>query len=279
MFGAIGRWFRSLGYFLTGRVDSSRRGMDTDPHAMRAKYDEVIRDKTTLIQQYKQAVAGLIAQQEGKLSKLRELGEEVQRLETLKSGALAKAQQRVGELKGQGAGKDAIQADEDYRKCLSGYNDFSSTLEEKQRRINEHEHDVKEYGTRIKEHKLQMQEALREIDKVKAEAADAVAEVISAQQERDLADAVSGIGDQDTSGEKLSELRRLRHEITAEARVSKELSGNDAKVQEAEFLEYARASQNNSEFEALVGLAESADTPVNAPPVGEAPETDDRLPE
>ena len=75
MFRAVGRWFRSLGYFLTGRVDSSRRKLDTDPQAMRAKYDDVIKEKTKRIHEYKEAVAGLIAQQEKKLGSIKQLGD------------------------------------------------------------------------------------------------------------------------------------------------------------------------------------------------------------
>ena len=51
--------------------------------------------KINQIQTYKQAVAGLIAQQENKMAKVKTLSEEVGNLERLKSGALAKAKQTV----------------------------------------------------------------------------------------------------------------------------------------------------------------------------------------
>ena len=89
MFGAIGRWFRSLGYMLTGRIDASRRGMDLDPHAMRAKYQDVINDKTKRAQEYKRAIAGLVAQQEQKDCRHQTADGRDQRLEDLKTGALA----------------------------------------------------------------------------------------------------------------------------------------------------------------------------------------------
>ena len=119
MFKAIGRWFKAVGYLLTGQVDAARRTLDTNPHVVRAKYDEVVRDKTGRIQQYKQAVAGLIAQQENKIAKIKTLTGEVEKLERLKAGALAKAKQRVQQLQGEGKGKDLIQQDGDYQKCLS----------------------------------------------------------------------------------------------------------------------------------------------------------------
>lgn len=262
MFRSIGRWFRSLGYLITGRVDSSARRLDTDPHAMRAKYDDVIREKTKRIQQYKEAVAGLIAQQEHKMTQVKTLTDELKHLEDLKSGALAKAQQRVGELQASGCDDTAIKADADYQKCLSAFNDFSSTAQEKQARVDEAEHDIEEFGKRIKEHTIQLGQLRKEIETLRSEANEAVADVISARQESELNDALSGIGTDSTS-EKLSELRRMRSEAKAGARVSKELAGTDHKLAEAEFLEYARKSAGNSEFERLVGLAQSSDAPAS----------------
>ena len=280
MFRSIGRWFRSLGYVITGRVDSSARRLDTDPHAMRAKYDDVIREKTKRIQQYKEAVAGLIAQQEQKMSQVKDFTDSLKHLEDLKSGALAKAQQRVGELQATGADDAAIKNDPDYQKCLAAFNDFSSTALEKQSRVDEAEHDIEDFGKRIKEHTLQLAELRKEIEKLRSEANEAVADVISAKQEAELNDALSGIGTDSTS-EKLSELRRLRSEAKAGARVSKELAGTDHKLAEAEFLEDARKSAGNTEFERLVGLAKSSDAPASASPEsasGEAPKRE-QLPE
>ena len=66
MFKAITRWFKAVGYLLTGQIDSARKVIDTNPHVIKAKYDEIVRDKISRIHQYKQAVAGLIAQEEKK---------------------------------------------------------------------------------------------------------------------------------------------------------------------------------------------------------------------
>lgn len=258
MIRALLRWAKAVGYLLTGQLDSARRTLDTNPHVMRAKYDEIIRDKTNRIQQYKQAVAGLIAQQENKIAKVKQLTAESGKLENLKAGALAKAKQKVNELQAQGKTPDEVKLDEDYMKCLAAYNDFTSTLAEKQERINELEADIKEYGNKVKEHKVQLQHLVREIDKLRAEASDAVAEIITAKQEKEIADAFSGIVE-DGSEKELQDMRKLRQEVKAEARISKEMAGTDSRAQEAEFLEYARTSVSNSEFDSLVGLAAQTD--------------------
>lgn len=274
MFRAIGRWIKAIGYLLTGQIDSARRVLDANPHVVRAKYEEIIRDKINQIHIYKQAVAGLIAQQENKMAKVKGLSEEVGNLERLKAGALAKAKQTVATLQQTGKTLEEIHATEDYKKCLAAYNDFSSTLAEKQDHIAGLEKDIAAYAKNIGDHKVQLQQLLRDVDKVKAEAADTVADVITAKQERDLADMLSGIA-KDGSAEELQRLRQMRQELKAEARVSREMAGTDSKAQEAEFLEYARRSAASSEFDGLLGLA----TPETKTPAPKTPEKTGALPE
>ena len=266
MFKAIGRWLKALGYLVTGQVDAARRTLDANPHVVRAKYDEIVGEKTKRIQQYKQAVAQLIAQEQRKVSKLKELHGDIERLEKLKAGALAKAKKTTEGLKAAGKSMAEIKADVDYQKCLAAYNDFTTTLAEKQERITEIEADVEEYGKSIGEHKVQLQSLLREIEKIKQESAETVADVITAQQEREIADALSGIAE-DGTAEELQGLRNMRQELKAEAKISKDLSGMDARSQEVEFLEYARTSEAADEFDALLGLSEAVDTaPAEAAP-------------
>ena len=274
MFGAIARWFKAVGYLLTGQIDSARRVIDTNPHVVRAKYDQIVQDKINQIHIYTQTVASLIAQQENKLAKVKRLTEEVQQLERLKAGALAKAKQMVDRLQAEGKPKEQVQQNEDYLKCLAAFNDFSSTLKEKQDQIAELERDIAGYQKTIGDHKVRLQQLLRDVEKVKAEGADAVADIITAKQERDIADTLSGIA-KDGTAEELQRLRQLRQEVRAEARISKEMAGTDTKAQEAEFLEYARKNVASSEFEALVGLAEKTETK----PAAKAQEKGSALPE
>ncbi len=270
MFRAIGRWFRAAGFFLSGNIDASRRSLDTNAHVMAARYDDVVRDKTKRFHQYKQAVAALIAQQESKIQTAKTLTQELRKLETLKAGALAKAKKMVEELKGQGVPQDQIRNNDDYMKCLSAYNDFTSTLTEKNMRVEELEEDIAEYGERIEEHKRQMHELKREIEDIKEESKDAVADVISAKEEKEIADALTGLS-QDGSNADLQELRKLRNEVKAEARISKELAGGDSKALEAEFLAYARQAEHSDEFDALIGLAEGAEQSIHTADTVKAP--------
>ncbi|MGB0582278.1 MAG: PspA/IM30 family protein [Limisphaerales bacterium] len=257
MFKAIGRWFKAMGYLLTGQIDAARNSLDTNPKTIRAQYDSIVRDKLEQIQTYKKAVAGLIAQQENKIAKLKELTADVERLDRLKAGALAKAKQTVAELTKAGKSKEDVHASPDYAKCLGAYNDFNSTFNEKQKHCDEVEKDIDEYETSIANHKIQLQQLIRDVENIKSESHEAVAEVITAKQEKELADTLNGIAT-DGSAEELQGLRQMRQELKAEARISKELAGTDNKAQEAEFLNYAAKSAVSDEFDSLIGLGDEA---------------------
>ncbi|MFK7959598.1 MAG: PspA/IM30 family protein, partial [Phycisphaerales bacterium] len=274
VFKAIGRYIRAFGYLITGRVDSARKELQTNPYVVQATYANIIEEKTARIHQYKDAVAGLIAQEEKKLASVRTLTADVERLEQLKEGAAAKARQLVASMQAEGKSMEQIKTHDDYRQCLTAFNDFTSTLAEKNARIEELEADVHQITESVSGHKVQLTQLKREIDKLKEEQHEAVADIITAKEEEELADMISGIS-QDTTNKELQELRDVRQQVKAKARISREMAGTDTARQEAEFMEFARTHSANDEFDALIGLAESADTT----PIKDAPAPDARLPE
>jgi phage shock protein A len=127
------------------------------------------------------------------------------------------------------------------------------------------EEDLKTIDTTVSDHKLQLQSLLRDLEQIKQEKHETVAEIITAKEEREIADMVSGIS-QDRTSEELQELRDIRDEAKATARISREMSGLDTKRSEEEFLEFAAKSAADSEFDALIGLAQEAETPRKEEP-------------
>lgn len=277
MFGAIGRYLRAFGYLITGRVDAARDTLNRNPHVIRATYSRIVEEKAARINQYKDAVARMMAQEQKKLEGVRSLNEEVTKLERLKEGAAAKARQIISQLKAQGLGEDAIKKNAEYLKCLAAFNDFSSTLEEKLKRIEELEADLKGITESVGQHKVQLQSMVRELEKVKQEADATVADVITSREEEQIADILSGIG-QDRTSQELQDLRELRTRAKAKSRISREMAGTDTAIQEAEFMEYARNSVATSEFDKLVGLASDTDRPA-ASSDGAQRQQDAKLPE
>lgn len=254
MFRAIWRLFRAIGYLFTGNIDKARKALMTNPNVMQANYDEIIEEKKNRLATYKKAVGGLIAQQEAKVEKAKSTTEEINKLEQLKAGAAAKAKSLVTKYSGNA---EAIKRDAEYVKCQAAFRDFSSTLEEKQKMIGEIEQDVQRLDTSIQTHKTSITGLLREIDRLKAEKHEAVAEIISAKEEKEIADMLSGISE-DRSTKELQELREVRRQARADARISREVAGVTSRQSEDEFLNYAQVSVVDNEFDKLIGLPSPA---------------------
>ncbi len=268
MFRAIGKYIRALGYLITGRINKAREALDMNPAVMSATYDNVIEEKRKRLTQYKDAVSAMIAQEETKKEKLAALTQEIQKLEQLKAGAAAKAKQLVDKYAGD---PSAVKSDPEYLKCQSAFKDFSSTLAEKTKRANELEEDLKTMVANVAGHKTQIQTLMRELDRLKEEKHDAVADILSAKEEKELADMMTGLSN-DRTTEELRDLRELRSKAAANARVSRELAGLDSKKAENEFLEYAQQTEADNEFDALIGLSAKKEAK-------ETPAVDSKIPE
>jgi len=251
MFKAVGKYFRAVWYLMTFRVDKASETLRMNPGVISANYDRVIEEKRSRLNQYKDAVSAMIAQEESKKEKLRAVTEEIGKLEKLRGGAAAKAKSLVDKYNGD---VNAVKNDPDYIKCQSAFKDFSSTLAEKQKRATEIDDDLKQLVANVSGHKTQIQSLMRDLDKLKEEKHDAVADVLSASEEKQIADMMTGLSNDRTS-EELRELREMRQKASAGARISRELAGMDTKRAEAEFMEYAQASEADDEFDALIGLS------------------------
>ncbi|PQO41887.1 PspA/IM30 family protein [Blastopirellula marina] len=254
MFKAVGKYVRAVWYLMTFRIDKASESLRMNPGVVSANYDRIIEEKRGRINQYKDAIAAMIAQEQQKKDKLKEVTAEIEKLEKLKAGAAAKARQVAAKYSGD---PTATRNDPEYQKCQTAFSDFSSTLAEKQARATELEADLEGLVENINRHKLQIQTQMRELEKLGEEKHDAVATILSAHEEKQIADLMTGLS-QDQTSEELRELRELRQKAAAGARVSRELAGLDTKQAEAEFLEFATNSQANDEFDSLIGLTNNS---------------------
>ena len=244
---------RAIWYLMTFRVDRASETLRMNPGVISANYDRILKDKKERLTQYKDAIAAMVAQEESKKQKLRGLNEEIDRLQQLRSGAAAKAKQIASRH-----GNDPVltKADPEYMRCQTAFQDFSSTLDEKQERAAELEGDLEVLVKNVAGHQTQIQSLMRDLEKLKEEKHDAVASVLSAREEEQIADMMTGLSNDRTS-EELRELRELRQKAGAKARVSRELAGLDTKRAEADFMEYASDNKATDEFDALIGLGNS----------------------
>ena len=256
---AIGRLFKSIWYMLTGRAHELSDKIMENPEAVRGAYEDIIKDKKENIQRYKGAVGQLMALLKQKQVSVQELTQEITRLEDLKKGALAKAKQVANDLQSQGVSPEEIKIDVDYTKCVAAYNDFSSTLTEKEARIVELEEDIQRAQQDIDGHKVQLETLTRDLKKIQEEQSEAVADLISARETEEIADMLSGIS-KDGTNQELVRMREVRQKAKSRAEISQELAGTDANSQENEFLEAARSSETSDEFDALIFGAEQSDS-------------------
>ncbi len=258
MFRSIARFFRAIGYLLTGKVDKATEKVASDPNVIRAQFDSILRAKKGQIQEYSGAVAQLLAQQEKKKATMKRLSGDIEKLSSRKAGAGGLARELAVKLKAEGKTSDEIKSDPDFLKHQSAFTDFSSTLGELVERVEEIDGDIKSYAERIAKHKIGLQNLQRDIAKLKDEQADTVADIITAKEERQINDALSGISS-DGTGAELERIRDMRDKAKAAATISSELAGTDIRVAEQEYEAYASATASNDEFDALIGNLDEAD--------------------
>ena len=83
MFNAVGKYVRAFFYLITFRINKASETLRMNPGVMSANYDRIIQEKRGRINQYKDAIAAMIAQEETKKEKLKRLTAEIEKLEKL----------------------------------------------------------------------------------------------------------------------------------------------------------------------------------------------------
>ena len=259
MANGFSRFFKAIWYTLTGRAHESADRMMENPEAVRGAYEDIIRDKQGNIQRYKAAIGQLIALVEQKNSAVKNLTNEVSNLEELKTGAIAKAQQTAADLQKEGLAPEEVKQHTEYTRCVTAYQEFNSNLEEKTARITELENEIESAQADINSHKIQITGLHRDLGKIKSEQSEAVADLITAREQEEIADMLSGISTDGASAE-LSRMREIREKAKGRSKVAQELAGTDSKSEEQEFLAAARSTSASDEFDTLIFGAQETDT-------------------
>lgn len=260
----MGRYFRALWYLVTGRFKRAADALAENKYVMEATYDRAVEKNTDRIQTVKSSVAQLIRINEDKREKLTAKLKNQEHQAKVKAGALAKAKDTAAKLTAAGKTGDQIKGDADYLKCNGAYIAADKEWKKLDGEIDELEGQIAEKEGQINNFKVELQNMQRGIDSLKEEKVEAIADVAVAQQERDIADALNGISS-DTTDSDLASVRDARKRVKAEAKVSRELAGTNAKAADNEFANYADTTGAASEFDALIGLEQKAAAPVMDP--------------
>lgn len=263
------RWLKAMYYYVTFQFTKAADSLSSNPAVMSANYDSIIADKKNNVKSYKDAIARLISQKTKKEERLASLSESIDKMEKLMAGAKAKASKVAAAHNGD---REAAQNDPEFQRCMTAYKDFSSTCAAKREEADTIEEELQGLGETIESHKNGIQTMMREVENIQQEKGEAVADVISATEEAEIADMLSGVST-DSANEELAKLRELRRDAKSRATVSRETAGLDTKNQEADFLEELSTSQANDEFmDDIFGDEKTSEDP--------APENEsERLPE
>lgn len=250
------RLFRAFFSFFSGWFGAKADALNENPHVMAATYDAAIKNDADRYQRTKAAVANMIGNLERKRQNLITVTKDAEHLDKVKTGAAAKAKSVADQMKAQGKTLEEIKANPDYIKCLSAFNDASSTLKAKEERIAELDKDIAADEKALATYKAELQSMQRNQQKLQDEKSEAIADVQIANQREEVADMLAGISNS-SSNKDLEAARNARRNAKARATISSELAGNDARASEAEFLEFAKTSEASSEFDALIGLEDN----------------------
>jgi len=218
---------------------------------MEATYDRSIAKSGERFTTVKDAVAKLMGIEATRLIEVKDLNAKAEKLEKIKAGAQAAMQKRIDALRNAGKTKEEIQQDPEFIKHSGNFKDASSSLDQTHQQIADKEADLKERQSQIAKYKLELQGMQKNHEKLRQEKTEAVADVAIAQQAQQIADVLSGIAE-DTTDKDLASVREARKSAQAKAKITAELSGNDAHIAESEYLQLASNSVADKELDTLL---------------------------
>jgi len=236
---AIGRLFRNIFAKGEGTANRASKKMMTDTDVLRARYDEVIDSSTTQIQALQSAVGrkmGIASQKEGKI---KDLEDKIERLRKLCAAAKKKSDGIIEDMIASGKTReDAIAAAKRkpaVKELLTAYKDYSTTLKAREEELVGQKQDYSRTVEEIEAHKRQLSQLKRKLEETREKAVSAEANILSAQESKKIDDMISGIST-DESAKTLKTLEDIEREALAQAQISKEMAGTDAKLKEEELL-------------------------------------------
>ncbi len=251
-------WLQGLFRRLFGGRDAAEV-TSAMPDAIRARYRQVIGEKSERIERYQQAVAQLVTQWQRKTADLEELGDEIQRRERAEQDKLAEAERLVDRLKAAGQAIEQIKEDARYRRCLAAYEAISADLEEERERFTELETDAEEHPAKTQKHKAQLETLVRELEELEEESAEVAAALATVQVEQEIVALRAGIARTD-SDQELQKLLRQFRKAKAAVRITREAADLEVDSLDDRYLDVARKVSAAKRFEASVGLGETGES-------------------
>lgn len=251
------RYLRALWYAMTGRFSAAADALQSNKHVMTATYDRSIAKSAERFQTVRNAVASLMGIEQTRILEIKALNADLEKHEKVKSGAQVAMQRRIDAMKAQGKTKEETQEDPEFIRHHGNYKDAASTIGRIHEQLKDKEEDLKEKKHQIAQYKLELQQMQKMQQSLKEEKQEAIADVEIAKQAQEINDVLNGISE-DTTDKDLAAVREERKKAKAKAKISVELSGNDARIAENEYLELANSSVADKELDDLLNWGEES---------------------
>lgn len=257
------RYLKAIWYYITGRAEKARKAWMLNEHVMSATYDAAIKKSENNFEVTKNAVSEMVVVEQGLVASIKVQGEKIERLNKVKEGAKVAMQRRINELKGTHT-QEQIKTDSDFIKHQLAYDDASKSLAEATTQYDELNVQLGERRKLIATYKAQLQQHQRGVDKLRAEKHDALADVALAKQSEAINATLANISGL-TTDEELKDAREARQRARASASVVSEITGNDARAAEQEYVNYASQSASANELDSLLDWGNESDDKDRSP--------------
>jgi DNA repair exonuclease SbcCD ATPase subunit len=258
LFGAIGKMFRAMLYTLAGDVSKWSEVWETNPGYVRAEYEEIVKDHMKSINETTDAVAGIMEINTQKQHNLETINKQCEDLKRKQLGAQAKAKKQVEKLQAEGKSMAEIQADPDVLKCSGFYEDFTSSLANKEEEAQRLESEIEKHEADLSKYKNQLSRMHAELKRIKQEKHETIADLEIAKQEEKVNQAILGVSESKTE-ERRQRIQELRRKRRAKADITAEMAGLETEDAEQEFLDYATTSEAQSDFFGSIGIGNEFD--------------------
>ena len=265
--GIIAAIFRYFKYWnwrkARGIIDAAEEQFTGSTGGITAAFD-MHQDK--IIAQYtdlRDAIAEVEAVLEEKRARLAKLNEEEEDLLGKREGALTLAQTA------QEAGDQA-----EYEKHANAFERFQVRIEEIEAAQARLQSEVDETSTTMDKYMLRLQDMQAEIQKMPQQKAEAIAEFVSAKRIIELNDRLQGLESSLDRGP-ISAVMEANRKLSAKARISEKLAGNDIRLQDRNYEQAGRVSTARSKMEAMLA-ARNKETSAEQQAAPETKEQDDR---
>lgn len=233
-FRSLYRFIASIFGLAEGATEmATDRLLTSSPDAIRAQFRKTRENSINDYNKMRDAVAELAQIRNEKSAEMKQLSADIARCTDLMAGSI----------------KQYNSTKDEALRII--YSKYAEQKEKNEERIDILEEEIAQQSKLIESYKLKLLDMQKAIEALKQEENETVADIVSQRQIAELNDQLQGLSTS-VDSKNLEAVRNARKKARAIGSLSQELSGADAKVQEAHLLSAARAGKYSVAFDEAV---------------------------